>query len=64
MVDHAMFESIADDVMVYEPQALPTFLQNRQYAASIAAADPLLQTDEERRLAVLLAAKRATSVRA
>jgi transcriptional regulator with XRE-family HTH domain len=63
MVDHAMLESIADDVMVYEPQALPTFLQTRQYAASIAAADPSLQTDEERRLAVLLATKRAASVR-
>ena len=26
MVDHAMLESIADDVLVYEPQALPTSL--------------------------------------
>ena len=63
MVDHAMLESIADDVMVYEPQALPTFLQTRSYAASVTAADPSLETDEERRLAVQLAARRAASVR-
>jgi transcriptional regulator with XRE-family HTH domain len=63
MVDHALFESIADDVMVYEPQALPAFLQTHSYAASVAAADPSLETDEERRLAVLLAAGRAASVR-
>jgi transcriptional regulator with XRE-family HTH domain len=63
MVDHALLESIADDVMVYEPQALPTFLQTYRYAASVAAADPSLRTDEERRLAVLLAARRAASVR-
>ena len=63
MVDHALFESIADDVMVWEPQALPAFLQTRSYAASVAAADPLLETDEQRRLAVLLAASRAAGVR-
>ena len=63
MVDHALLESIADDVMVYEPQALPAFLQTRSYAASVAAADPSLETDEERRLAVLLAARRAAGVR-
>ena len=63
MVDHALFESIADDVMVWEPQALPAFLQTRSYAASVAAADPSLGTDEERRLAVLLAASRAAGVR-
>jgi transcriptional regulator with XRE-family HTH domain len=62
MVDHAMLESIADDVMVYEPQALPAFLQTRRYAAAVTAADPSLQTDEERRQAVLLAASRAASV--
>ena len=63
MVDHAMLESIADDVMVYEPQALPAFLQTHSYAAAVTAADPSLQTEEERRLAVLLAARRATSIR-
>ena len=63
MVDHALFESIADDVMAWEPQALPAFLQTRSYAASVAAADPLLETDEQRRLAVLLAASRAAGVR-
>jgi transcriptional regulator with XRE-family HTH domain len=61
MVDLAMLESIADDVLVWEPQALPAFLQTYSYAASVSAADPSLQTDEERRLAVLLAAKRAES---
>jgi transcriptional regulator with XRE-family HTH domain len=63
MVDHALLESIADDVMVYEPQALPAFLQTCSYAASVTAADQSLETDEERRLAVLLAARRAASVR-
>ncbi len=63
MVDHAMLESIADDVMIYEPQALPAFLQAGRYAAAVTAADPSLQTEEERRLAVLLAARRAASVR-
>lgn len=63
MVDHALLESIADDVMVYEPQALPAFLQTCSYAASVTAADPSLETGEERRLAVLLAARRAASVR-
>ena len=63
MVDHAMLESIADDVMVYEPQALPAFLQACRYAEAVTAADPSLQTGEERRLAVLLAAGRAASVR-
>jgi transcriptional regulator with XRE-family HTH domain len=63
MVDHALFESVADDVVVYEPQALPAFLQTGSYAASVAAADPSLQTGEERRLAVLLAARRAANVR-
>jgi transcriptional regulator with XRE-family HTH domain len=62
MVDHAMLESIADDVMVYEPQALPPFLQTHTYAASVTAADPSLQTGEERRLAVLLSAGRAASI--
>jgi transcriptional regulator with XRE-family HTH domain len=61
MVDHAMLESIADDVMAYEPQALPAFLQTHTYAAAVTAADPSLQTDEERRQAVLLAASRAAS---
>jgi transcriptional regulator with XRE-family HTH domain len=63
MVDHAMLESIADDVLVYEPQALPAFLQTRRYAEAVTAADPSLQTDEERRLSVMLAATRAASVR-
>ena len=63
MVDHAMLESIADDVMVYEPQALPAFLQTLRYAAAVTAVDPSLPTDEERRLAGLLAARRAASVR-
>ena len=63
MVDHALFESIADDVMVWEPQALPAFLQTRRYAEAFTAADPSLQTGEERRLSVMLAAKRAASVR-
>ena len=63
MVDHAMLESIADDVMVYEPQALPPFLQTYSYAAAVSSADPALQTDEERRTAVLLAARRAASTR-
>ena len=62
-VDHAMLESIADDVMVYDPQALPTFLRTRRYAAAVTAADPSLQTGEERRLSVMLAARRAASVR-
>lgn len=63
MVDHALFESVADDIMVYEPQALPAFLQTGSYAASVTAADPSLQTGEERRLAVLLTARRAANVR-
>jgi transcriptional regulator with XRE-family HTH domain len=63
MVDQAMLESLADDVMIYEPQALPAYLQTRRYAAAVTAADPALQTDEERRLAVLLTARRAASVR-
>lgn len=63
MVDHAMLESIANDVMTYEPQALPAFLQTCQYATAVTAADPALQTDEERRLAVLLSARRAANVR-
>jgi transcriptional regulator with XRE-family HTH domain len=63
MVDQAMLESIAGDVMAYEPQALPAFLQTYPYAAAVTAADPSLQTGEERRLAILLAARRAASVR-
>ena len=63
MVDHALLESIADDVMVYEPQALPPFLQTYRYAAAATSADPALQTDEERRTAVLLSARRAASIR-
>jgi transcriptional regulator with XRE-family HTH domain len=63
MADHAMLESIAGDVMVYEPQALPAFLQTCPYAAAVTAADPALQTDVDRRLAVGLAARRAASVR-
>lgn len=59
MVDHALLESIADDVMVYEPQALPAFLQTCRYAAAVTAADPSLQTDEERQLAIQLTARRA-----
>ena len=63
MVDHAMLESIADNIMVYEPQALPAFLQTYRYASAVTSADPALQTDEERRTAVLLAARRAASIR-
>jgi transcriptional regulator with XRE-family HTH domain len=63
MADHAMLESIAGDVMVYEPQALPAFLQTYPYAAAVTAADPALQTDVDRRLAVGLAARRAATVR-
>jgi transcriptional regulator with XRE-family HTH domain len=62
MVDHAMLESIAGSVLVYEPQALPAFLQAYPYAAAVTAADPTLQTAEERRFAVLLAARRAASL--
>ena len=63
MVDHALLESVADDVLVYDPQALPAFLQTCRYAEAVAAADPALRTDEERRLAVLLAAGRAAALR-
>jgi transcriptional regulator with XRE-family HTH domain len=63
LVDHAMLESIACDAMVYAPQALPAFLQSCEYAAAVTAADPALQTGEERRLAALLAARRAASAR-
>ena len=63
MVDHALLESAADDVLVYDPQSLPAFLQTYRYAEALAAADPVLQTDEERRLAVLLAAGRAAALR-
>jgi transcriptional regulator with XRE-family HTH domain len=63
MVDHALLESVADDVLVYDPQALPAFLQTSRYAAAVATADPALQTDEERRLAVLLSARRAADLR-
>ena len=63
MVDHALLESLADDVMVYEPQALPAFLQTCRYAAAVTAADPSLQTDEERQLAIQLTARRAAIVR-
>ena len=63
MVDHALLESIADDVVVYEPQALPAFLQTCRYAAAVTAADPSLQTDEERQLAIQLTARRAAIVR-
>ena len=63
IVDHALLESIADDVMVYEPQALPAFLQTCRYAAAVTAADPSLQTDEERQLAIQLTARRAAIVR-
>ena len=63
IVDHALLESIAEDVMVYEPQALPAFLQTCRYAAAVTAADPSLQTDEERQLAIQLTARRAAIVR-
>jgi transcriptional regulator with XRE-family HTH domain len=63
VVDHAMLESIAGDVMVYEPQAMPAFLQTYPYAAAVTAADPALETDEERRIAVQLSARRAASIR-
>ena len=63
MVDHALLESVADDVLVYDPQALPAFLQTCRYAEAVAAADPALRTDEERRLAVLLSARRAGGLR-
>ncbi len=63
MVDHALLESLADDVMVYEPQAIPVFLQTCSYASALAAADLALRTDEERRLAVLLSARRAANFR-
>ena len=63
MVDHALLEAVADDVMVYEPQELPTFLQTPRYAAAVTKADPALETDEERQLAVRLAAARAAGVR-
>jgi transcriptional regulator with XRE-family HTH domain len=63
LVDHAMLESVAGNVMVYEPQALPAFLQAYPYTAAVTAADPMLQTGEERRFAVLLAARRAANIR-
>jgi transcriptional regulator with XRE-family HTH domain len=63
MVDHALLESVADDVLVYDPQALPAFLQTCRYAEAVAAADPTLRTDEERRLAVLLSARQAGGLR-
>lgn len=63
MVDHALLESVADDVLVYDPQALPAFLQTCRYAEAVTAADPALRTDEERRLAVLLSARRAGGLR-
>jgi transcriptional regulator with XRE-family HTH domain len=63
MVDQALLESVADDVLVYDPQALPAFLQTSRYATAVAAADPALQTDEERRLAVLLSTRRAADLR-
>lgn len=63
MADHAALESIAADIMVYEPQALPAFLQAGSYATAVTAADPSLETDVDRRLAVQLAARRAASVR-
>lgn len=64
MVDHALFESVADNIVVYEPQALPAFLQTGSYAASLIEVDPSLRTGEERQLAVLLAARQAANVAA
>jgi hypothetical protein len=63
VVDHAMLESIADDILVYEPQAVPAFFQIYRYTAAVTAADPAFQSDEERRLAVLLSARRAANLR-
>ena len=63
IVDRAMVESIASDVMAYEPQAVPAFFQTYPYAAAVTAADPAFDSDEERRLAVLLSARRAANVR-
>jgi hypothetical protein len=63
MVDHAVVESVAGDVMAYAPQAIPGFLQTSRYAQAVATADPALRSDEERRLAVLLSARRASSLR-
>jgi Domain of unknown function (DUF5753) len=63
VVDHAMLESIADNILVYEPQAVPAFFQTYGYTAAVAAADPAFQSDEERRLAVLLSASRAANLR-
>ena len=63
MVDRALLESVANDVMVWEPLAPPAFLQTRAYAEAVAAADPALVTGEERLLAGELAARRAASVR-
>ena len=63
IVDHAMLESIADDILVYEPQAVPAFFQTYRYTTAVTAADPAFQSDEERRLAVLLSARRAANLR-
>jgi transcriptional regulator with XRE-family HTH domain len=63
VVDHAMLESIADDILVYEPQAVPAFFQTYRYTTAVTAADPAFHSDEERRLAVLLSARRAANLR-
>lgn len=63
VVDHVLLEAVACHVMIYEPLAVPAFLQTKGYAAAVAAADPSLQTDEERQLAVVLAARRGEGVR-
>lgn len=62
MVDQALLESLSGDVMAYDPQAIPAFLQTSHYAAAIAGADPALLTAEERRLAALLTARRAAGL--
>ena len=62
VVDRALLESVAGDVLVWEPLAPPGFLQTRDYAAAIAGADPALETGEQRLLAVQLAARRAAGL--
>jgi Domain of unknown function (DUF5753)/Helix-turn-helix domain len=63
MVDRAVLESVGGDLMVYEPQVVPAFLQTRRYAEAVALADPALRTGEERDLAAGLSARRAEVLR-
>lgn len=63
MVDRAVLESAGGDLMVYEPQVVPAFLQTRPYAEAVALADPALGTGEERALAAGLSDRRAEVLR-